>query len=148
MASKPSVSARLMTFARSLLTGGAATLTDLAVLAFAVGVLHVAPRIASLPALFAGAVVQFFGNRHFAFRAKRGALSRQATLFVITEAIALALNGLLFNAVATSFPLTTSTALVARAITTNVVFLAWSYPVWRRVFRPTKSLEDRESATS
>jgi putative flippase GtrA len=126
--------ARFTTFARSALTGGAATLADLAVIAFATGVLHASPRAANVPALLVGAIVQFLGNKHFAFRARGGDLRRQAALFVAAEAVALALNAALYHAVATLVPLAPATAVLARAITTNLVFLLWSYPVWRRVF--------------
>jgi putative flippase GtrA len=125
---------RFATFARSALTGGAATLADLAVIAFATGALHASPKVANVPALLVGAVVQFFGNKHFAFRAGGGDLRRQAALFVATEAVALALNAALYHGVASLAPLTPATAVLARAITTNLVFLLWSYPVWKRVF--------------
>lgn len=126
--------ARFTTFARSALTGGAATLADLAVIAFATGVLHASPKAANVPALLVGALAQFFGNKHFAFRAGGGDLRRQAALFVATEAVALALNAALYHGVASLVPLAPATAVLARAITTNVVFLLWSYPVWKRVF--------------
>jgi putative flippase GtrA len=128
--------ARLETFARSLLTGGAATLADLGVIAFAVGVLHASPAAANVPALLVGAAVQFLGNRHFAFRAAAGGLRRQLVLFAITEAVTMALNAALYHVVATHVVLSAPGAVLARAITTNAVFLCWSYPVWRRVFQP------------
>lgn len=128
--------ARLATFARSALTGGAATLVDLAVIGGAVGILHVSAAAANLPALLAGAVVQFLGNRHFAFRAGGGDLRRQAALFVLSEAVTMLLNGALYHAVATHLVLGAATAMLARAITTNAVFLLWSYPVWSHIFRP------------
>ena len=128
------VLARFTTFARSALTGGAATLADLAVIAFATGVLHASPKVANVPALLVGAVVQFFGNKHFAFRAGTGDLRRQAALFLAAEAVALALNAALYHGVASLVSLTPATAVLARAITTNLVFLLWSYPVWKRVF--------------
>jgi hypothetical protein len=28
--------------------------------------------------------------------------------------------------------------VIARAVTTNAVFLLWSYPVWSRIFRAPK----------
>jgi putative flippase GtrA len=126
--------ARFTTFARSALTGGAATLADLAVIALATGVLHASPKVANVPALLVGAVVQFFGNKHFAFRARGGDLRRQAALFVATEAVALMLNAALYHGVASLVPLVPTTAVLARAVTTNLVFLLWSYPVWKRVF--------------
>jgi putative flippase GtrA len=127
---------RLATFARSALTGGAATLVDLAVIGVAVGLLHASPAAANAPALLAGAVVQFFGNRCFAFRARSGGLGRQAALFVVAEAVTLLLNGALYHAVVTRVALGVGGAMLVRALTTNAVFLLWSYPVWRRIFQP------------
>ena len=134
---------RLATFARSALTGGAATLVDLGALALAVGLLHVSPAAANAPALGAGAVVQFFGNRHFAFRSvckERGSLARQAGLFAVTEVVTMLLNFLLYHLVVTRMSLGTGGAVLARAITTNLVFVLWSYPVWARIFRPEPAL--------
>jgi putative flippase GtrA len=128
--------ARLATFARSALTGGAATLVDLGVIAFAVGVLGVSAAAANLPALLAGAAVQFAGNRHFAFRAGGGDARRQAALFALTEAVTMALNAALYHLVVTRVALGPGGAVIARAITTNLVFVLWSYPVWSRIFRP------------
>ncbi len=125
--------ARLGTFLRSAIAGGAATLVDLGVLAFAVGVLHVTPTAANAPAAVAGAVVQFFGNRSFAFKSK-GPLAQQASLFAAAELVTIALNLMLFQLVATHAPLGVGGALLARVVTTNLVFVLWSYPVWRRVF--------------
>ena len=136
LATRPRPLARLATFARSALTGGAATLADLGVIALAVGVLHVPAAAANVPALFAGAVVQFFGNRHFAFRAGAGDVRRQALLFVLSEAVTMLLNGLLYHLVATRLTLGPAGAVIARAITTNLVFVLWSYPIWSRIFRP------------
>lgn len=128
--------ARFATFLRSLLTGGMATLADVGALAFAVGVLHISPARASVPALLVGAAVQFFGNRHFAFRAAHAPMANQAFLFVVAEAVTMALNAALYQAVTILVPLTLTTAVIARVITTNLVFLLWSYPVWKRVFKP------------
>lgn len=139
---------RLATFARSALTGGAATLVDLAVIGLAVGVLHAPATAANVPALLAGAVVQFLGNRHFAFRAKGGDVRRQAALFALTEIVTLLLNGALYHVVATHFVLGAATAMLARAITTNAVFLLWSYPVWSRIFQPGSGVRPRSPELS
>jgi putative flippase GtrA len=124
---------RLATFARSTLAGGAATLTDLGVLAVAVGLFHLAPTVANAPAALAGAVVQFFGNRSFAFRS-RGQLGREAALFAATEIVTLAMNFALFHIAATHLRPGVGGTLVIRAVTTNLVFILWSYPAWKRVF--------------
>lgn len=44
------------------------------------------------------------------------------------------LNAAFYQVVASHVPLTLTTAVVARIVTTNLVFLLWSYPVWKRVF--------------
>ena len=121
---------------RALLAGGAATLADIAVLALLVSAFGLAPRVASLPALLVGGVVNFFGNRHFAFRASHGSLARQGVLYAVVELAALAANGVLFDVVMRFLPHGLAWAYVpVRLVTSHVVFLAWSYPLWRLVFR-------------
>ena len=67
-----------MRLLRSFLAGAAATVVDLAVLAFLVSVLGFDPRHANVPALVAGGIVNFLGNRHFAFRAADAPLGKLA----------------------------------------------------------------------
>jgi ABC-type uncharacterized transport system permease subunit len=66
-------------------------------------------------------------------------MANQALLFVATEAVTMLLNAALYQAVAARLPLTLTTAVIARIITTNLVFLLWSYPVWKRVFKPERA---------
>jgi putative flippase GtrA len=121
---------------RALVAGAAATLADVAVLAALVALFHVEARVASVPALVVGGAVSFFGNRHFAFRAARGSLARQAVLYTVVEIGALAANGLLFDVAMRLLPASLAWAYVpVRLVTSHVVFLAWSYPLWRLVFR-------------
>jgi putative flippase GtrA len=120
---------------RSLLAGGAATLSDLAVLTLLVSAAHWSPRDANLPALLVGGVVNFFGNRNFAFRAERGALHKHLIGYALVEIIALALNGFLFDAFLRIMPGAAHLYFLVRLMTSNVVFLCWSYPLWRRVFQ-------------
>lgn len=135
MAAAPPVRDRLRVL-RALLAGGAATLADLAVLAALVSLLGLDPRMASIPALVAGGVVNFLGNRHFAFRAARGSLAKQAVLYTVVELAALAANGVLFDVAMRLLPASLAWAYVpVRLVTSHVVFLAWSYPLWRLVFR-------------
>ena len=134
--SSPSTATRrLLVFARSLLAGAGATLVDMATLAVAVGVLGLSARLANLPALLLGATVQFFGNRHFAFRAAEGRLGRQLGWFAATEVVALGLNGLLYDLVAARVVLAVGGAVVLRAVISFAVFALWSHPLWSRVFR-------------
>ncbi len=127
-------------FTRSALTGALATLVDLGMVALLVGVLRQKPEVASVPALLAGALVQFLGGRHFAFRAREGSLARQAMLFTLVEIGTLALNAALYHVVAVNVPLGVTGALIARLVTTNLVFVGFSYPLWKWAFavpRPT-----------
>jgi putative flippase GtrA len=126
---------RLDRLLRAGIAGAAATLVDLAVLAVLVSLLHVDARAASVPALIAGGVANFLGNRHFAFRATEGSIARQAALYTIVEIVALALNGLLYDNVLRLFPRTHDAYWLVRLATSHVVFLCWSYPLWRKVFR-------------
>jgi len=127
-----------MRILRSFVAGGAATLVDLAVLAALVSGLGLDPRQANVPALVAGGVVNFFGNRHFAFRAGDGHLAKQAVGYGVVEMVALALNGLLFELVMRALPGHPGWYAPVRLVTSHVVFLAWSYPLWRFVFRPAQ----------
>ncbi len=138
------LSPRFARFARSALAGGAATLVDLGVLGLLVGVVHVSAAAANLPAALAGAVVQFAGNRRFAFRSK-GPIAREALLFGAAEVVTLGLNVGLFHVVDVGAALLggqgalgAGRAMLARAATTNLVFVAWSYPAWKWVFAPAR----------
>jgi putative flippase GtrA len=125
----------LMTILRSGLAGAAATGADLATLSLLVAVGHWDPRSANVPALIVGGVVNFVGNREFAFHAREGNVAKQALGYSAVEGAALALNGVLFDAAMRWMPQGPELFWLVRLVTTNIVFLAWSYPLWRRVFR-------------
>ena len=127
--------ARLFELARSLMAGGAATLADLAVLTFCVAALHLTPQAANVPALVAGGIVNFFGNRHFAFRAHEGSIERHVVGYALVEIVALALNGFLYDLVLRAAPGSAHVYWLVRLATSHIVFLFWSYPLWRKVFR-------------
>jgi putative flippase GtrA len=126
---------RLAELARAAAAGLAATAVDLATLWAFVALAGWDARGASVPALLAGGVANFVGNRHFAFRAARGSLARQALGYTVVELGALALNGLLYDAALRVAPGLAHLYWAVRLITTHLVFLTWSYPLWRRVFR-------------
>jgi putative flippase GtrA len=111
-----------------------ATAVDLGVLAVLVSGLHVDPRVASIPALLCGGLANFLGNRHFAFRAQEGSLVRQAALYTMVEAIGLAYAGLLYDVALRVVPHAASFYWAVRLVTSHIVFLTWSYPLWRKVF--------------
>ena len=120
---------------RSALAGLAATAADLATLSGLVVLAHWSPRAANVPALIVGGVVNFVGNRVYAFHAREGNVAVQAIGYTAVELVALALNGLLYEAILRWVPATTEIFWLVRLLTTNVVFLLWSYPLWHHVFR-------------
>jgi putative flippase GtrA len=126
---------RIAQLLRAGIAGLAATGSDLATLAILVSVLHVDPRLANVPALLVGGIVNFIGNRHFAFRAQDGHVGKQAVGYTAVELVALALNGLLYDLVLRTVPEATHVYWAVRLVTSHLVFLCWSYPLWRRVFR-------------
>jgi putative flippase GtrA len=128
---------RIAELLRAGVAGIAATVSDLATLAIFVSLLHVNARVASIPALIVGGVVNFLGNRHYAFRARQGHVGRQAVGYTAVELVALGLNGLLYDTVLRTIPGAAHVYWLVRLITSHAVFLGWSYPLWRRVFRVT-----------
>lgn len=135
MASHESLLSRLMRFVRSSAVGLAATLADFGVLELLVRGLHVEPSKAKVGSFLVGLTVQFFGNRTFAFHATGGGLGRQVALFCGVESISLTLNWLLFRFLVHSLHLSIE---VANVIVTFVVYVGFSYPAWRLVFRVRK----------
>ncbi len=122
---------RALQFGRALLVGGGATLVDFSVLTTCIRLIGLAPVEARLPALVAGASVQFFGNRTFTFRAERGAMSRQAKLFFLAELAALAMNFSIFRFLAPR--LTVLPPEVVSFLGTSIVFVAFAYPMRKLV---------------
>ncbi len=120
---------------RAGIAGIGATAADIATLALLVSVLHVDAQLASVPALVVGGVVNFVGNRHFAFRAQAGHVGKQAAGYTAVELVALALNGLLYDTVLRLVPGARALYWLVRLATSHAVFLGWSYPLWGRVFR-------------
>ena len=125
-------------FITSLGVGGVATLVDLLALALLVEAFGLSANQANVPALLAGAAVQFIGCRHLVFRAGEGQLSKQVLGFVGVEIATLALNGLLFHALLVLTPLP---YVLVRVIGTFLVYVSFSYPMWHLVFaeRPRTS---------
>ncbi len=130
----PKIVARIVELLRAGAAGIAATAVDVGTLALLVSVFHVDARVASIPALVAGGVANFVGNRYFAFRAKDGDFAKQALGYTAVEVVALALNGVLYDLALRTFPVAAHAYWLVRLITSHAVFLAWSYPLWRKVF--------------
>ena len=123
---------RLRRFAKSLLVGGVATIADFAALTGLIELAHLRETVANVPALCVGAIVQFIGCRHLVFQAARGHLGKQLLGFAIVELATLGLNGVAFHLLVT---LADAPYWLARPVGTFVVFVGFSYPLWKWVFK-------------
>lgn len=122
---------------RSAIVGIAATLADLAMLALLVNGIGLSPAVANIPALTLGLVVQFLGNKLWAFEDRttdRAALARQGSAFLAVEVVAFALNAGLFHVLAVMVGVP---ALVARVVASALVYFGFSYRLWRVIFART-----------
>lgn len=119
-------------FLRAIAVGVVATAVDLLVLFALVEGLGLSPAAANVPALIAGLVVQFLGCRAVVFASSDRPVVRQVFGFLVAEAGTLALNAITFHLLVT---LTRVPYAAARPLGQLVVFVAFSYPAWRRVFQ-------------
>lgn len=119
-----------------MLAGGAATAVDLAAMFAMVSLRGLSPRLASVPALLLAGTVNFLGNRHLAFRAEGGSVAQQAKRFACVHLVTLTLNAVLFDLAIRGLGAHAPFWLL-RLVVSNVVYLGWSFPMFRRVFRPT-----------
>jgi putative flippase GtrA len=122
---------RAWRFGRALIVGSGATLVDLSIFTTCVRAIDIAPTHARLPALIAGACVQFVGNRSFTFRARAGKLSRQLKLFLAAELFTLGLNWSIFQLLIRRIQ-GIPPELVS-FLGTALVFVAFAYPIRRLV---------------
>jgi putative flippase GtrA len=120
---------------RSALAGGLATIVDLGVLTGLVSLAGWTARAASAPALIVGGVAAFITQKYFAFKATGGSVVRQATQFALVQIGSAVLSGVLYDVVLRSVPSLTSAYVVVRLVTSNLVWLGFSYPLWHFVFR-------------
>lgn len=121
-------------FLRSTLVGAAATLGDLAALTLLVEVFGLLPAVANVPALLLGVGVQFAGNKWFAFQNRSRDYVRQGLQFAAVEAGTIALNAIAFHVLVTATPIPYA---IARLLGTALVYVAFSYPLWKRIFAQT-----------
>lgn len=117
---------------RSALVGVVASGADLLALAALIGVMGLSPLWANVPALLLGLLVQFFGNKHFAFRDRSDDLVKQGTRFALVETGAFALNAGAFHLLTT---LARAPYMVARLVGSALVYFGFSFPLWGRIFR-------------
>ena len=120
---------------RSAGAGAVAALVDLGALTTLVSLVGLSPRAASVPSLVLGGIVMFFGQKRFAFRSRGGRTGREALLFSLVQIGALVLTAILYEVVMRTVPGAGRFYVVVRLVTTNVVWLAYSFPLWHLVFK-------------
>ena len=135
-ASNDASPATAVTLAKSALVGVVATLVDLVALFVVVELLGLPPVVANIPALALGLAVQFFGNKHYAFEDDSRDLLRQGGQFALVEIGAFALNAIAYHLLVTLTPVG---YLAARLIGSALVYFAYSFPLWGRIFRPAQA---------
>lgn len=147
MSSPEPLLTRIYRFGRAVIVGSGATLVDFSIFTTCVRAIDIAPTSARLPALMAGACVQFIGNRGFTFRAQAGRLSKQITLFLCAEAVTLALNWSIFQLLIRR--LTMLPPELVSFMGTGLVFLTFGYPMRRLViFRMPPPAPPRPDGTA
>ena len=122
-------------FSRSMFSGLVATLADLAVLTLLVERVGLSTAQANLPALMVGAALQFVGNKWFVFRSGNAPIVRQGILFSLAELATFSLNALLYHLFVSVLPLPYQ---LTRVVLGAVVYVGFSYPIWRLIFVPKK----------
>jgi putative flippase GtrA len=133
----PSIGALLARFIRSAGAGAVASVVDLVTLTALVSLAGLSPRAASVPALVLGGVVMFFGQKHWAFRSHAGRTGREAVLFALVQIGGLVLTAILYELVMRTVPGATRYYIAVRLVTTNVVWVGYSFPLWHLVFKPS-----------
>jgi putative flippase GtrA len=126
-----------------MLASGAATLTDLGTLFVAVTLLGVPPRVASIPALLLAGLVNFMANRSFAFRVQAGDLRREAPRFALVQLGSIGLNALLFEVGMRALAGYAAAWWGLRLAVNGLVYLGWSFPMFRRVFSESSAPQQR-----
>jgi putative flippase GtrA len=97
--------------------------------------LGASPRVASIPALVLGALVQFVGNKRFAFRDRSPDWAGQSLQFAGVEMLGFAANAIIFDLLVAH---TAVPYLVARCLGSFFVYVAICMPLWTRIFTPAE----------
>lgn len=130
------IGSRIEVLLRSVGVGAVASGVDLAALALFTGALGLHPRMASAPALTLGGVVQFIGNKRFAFRNDDPTWIPQALHFAAVECATFLANLLLFDLASR---VCTLPPVPLRVVTTGIVYFSVSLPLWSQIFRTPRS---------
>lgn len=127
--------AALWRFVRNCIAGSVASLCYFAVYLPLRHWAGISQTAADNVGLIVGAVIQFLGCRYFVFRARAGHLGKQAAGFMLAEAFTLLLNMLMLWLLRLALPPAIGQHDALALVSTFVVFVVFSYPVWHLVFK-------------
>jgi len=125
----------LLRLVRSGGAGAVATVADLLALTILKEGFGVPPEVASVPALTIGTLIMFFAQKHFVFQSKGGSVARELVLFGVVQAGGYVLTLVGYDAALRFVPWLAAHYVVARLVVTNLVWVAYSFPLWHWVFR-------------
>jgi putative flippase GtrA len=125
----------LLRLVRSGGAGAVATVADLLALTVLKEGFGIRPEVASVPALTLGTLLMFFAQKHFVFQSKGGSVARELVLFGLVQAGGYVLTLVGYAAALRFVPWLAAHYLVARLVVTNLVWVAYSFPLWHWVFR-------------
>jgi putative flippase GtrA len=129
--SSSAIGFKLARLLRSVGVGGVGTAVDLLILVGLASGVGLGARVASPIALVAGLLVQFVGQKLFAFRDQRPQWGKQAVLFGLVEGVALVLNLWLFDLAVRLVP---APYPLLRVAVQFVVYVGLCLPLWSRIF--------------
>jgi putative flippase GtrA len=123
---------RLIAFrlSKTLVIGALASIADMSTLVCLVQLFGILPHIAIIPSLMVGSTLQFLGNRQVVYHSN-GVVGRQLFIYICGELVSFTLNGTGY------YIMTTHTSIhyaVARLMVSAVIFICFSYPLWRYIF--------------
>lgn len=124
---------------RSAAVGTFVTLVDLTLLVALVSGCGISARVVSPVLLVFGIVLQFLGNKLFAFQNPSRAWGRQAVAFLGVEALGFVGNAIAYDLAVRVLPLP---YFVTRLCTTSLVYFTICLPLWTRIFQANGSVKE------
>ena len=118
----------------------------MALLVFQVELLHISPIVAFWPAMIVGSLIQFLGNKRYAFQVKTNhRLPQELIYFAISEIISWGLNWVGFYLLVTRMGVN---YVLGRGVVSAVVYCGVSYPLWKWIFRGAADDSEMGSGTN
>lgn len=132
---------------RSGFGGLLATLADLGTLTALVRFLGISPSAASVPALLVGNLVMFAAQKRIAFQSRGERVSSELVRFALVQGGGFLLTAALYELSLLVVPGAEKAYVLTRLVVTNLVWVAYSFPLWHWVFQSGKLGRDGPPGT-